>query len=378
MIKRKNARKLRKIINRNVNYKRKGWFAKYFDKGYFISDYCKNHIDVLSNTMENIVEVLEKCYKENWAFEFYDINELPDILIRYPIITITNSKEESHVIRDLFVRIHMYYGDYDPENRDKICISSDIEGFRLTVTKEEFISGYLHSHLYHSGSNYNDFYTEGRIKRRTFCLGTNEVPEVISVFNVNQEMGTFELLLLTIDNMMKWESLEGVPHFKMRNISNKVSCERQYTPHDNEHIDIVTGILADSTMLKECEYDMQDRIIKIVEDDTFHRNLIRIIKEVSPNSLCIRDENYYFKSRVVTGSLEPLQVSFPFKESVINFKIYSNYLDKESQDSSENLNVHPEVYKNIIKNLNKELYEKCIRFYATNREDTSLYTRRCN
>ena len=374
MIKRKNAHKLREIINRNVNYKRKGWFAKYFDKGYFISDYCKNHIDVLSNTMENIVEVLEKCYKENWAFEFYNINNLPDILIRYPIITITNSKEESHVIRDLFVRIHMYYD----QKGGKICIESDIEGFRLTVTREEFISGYSHSHLCHSGSNFNDFYTEGRIKQRTFCLGTNEVPEVISVFNVTQEMGTFELLLLTIDNMMKWESLEGGPHFKMRNISNKVSGERRYIPHDNEHIDIVTGILVDSTMLKECEYDMQDRIIKIVEDDTFHRNLIRIIKEVSPNSLCIRNGDYYFKSRVVTESLEPLQVSFPFKESVINFKIYSNYLDKESQDSSENLNVHPEVYKNIIKNLNKELYEKCIRFYATNREDTSLHTRRRN
>ena len=364
MIKRENARILLKIINRNVNYKRKNWFAKYFDKGYFIPDSCKNHIDVLSNTMENMVEVLERCYKENWAFEFYNINTLPNILIRYPIITITNSVGESHVIRDLFVRIYLFSR---PNDGSKICINSDIEGFRLTVTREEFISGYSHSHLYYSGSNFNDFYTEDRINQRVFCLGTNEIPEVIYVFNDTQEMGTFELLLLTIDNMMKWESLEGVPHFKMRNISNKMLDIEEYHPHDNEHTNIVTGILCDSTMLKECEYDMQDRIIKIVEDDTFHRNLIRIIKEVSPNSLCIKRNNNYLKSRMVTESLEPLQFSFPFKESVINFKIYSNYLDKESQDSSENLTIHPDVYKGIIKNLNKELYEKCIRFYATNR-----------
>ena len=194
-------------INRNCLYKREGWFKRYMSKGYFCDEVTNPESFI--NIMEGMVKILDRSYKGNWSFVFHSLDNLPSIHILYPEIEIRNSKNEKHTIRDLVVVIDLSIIGF----RRKITINSRIRGFRLTVTKEEFISGYAHSHLRSLYEKYNAFFDGGEISSNYFCTGENEIPELVSVFNDNQDLGTFELFLLTLDTMMSWESLEGRPYF---------------------------------------------------------------------------------------------------------------------------------------------------------------------
>jgi len=143
--------------------------------------------------------VLDRLFPDRWmVFTAGDHNY---ILVHHPSITIVNSHNESHTVTDLVVMYAMY--DYKIVNHHPF-------GFRLSFNDNEVKVGYVHSHL-----------RQNQFGPNTFCTGSG------STFN-NQLIGCtssryvtpeqFEMLLLSTNNYLKWESLDGVPYTHIRNL----------------------------------------------------------------------------------------------------------------------------------------------------------------
>lgn len=347
-------------INSNCLYKNEGWFRKHIEKGFFIGHLpVDSDIMKIADIIEDMIKSLNAIHKENWAFFFKNPHSLPEIHILYPIIDITNSENKHHTIRDLVIKLSIGI-----VNR-KLFLNNCIEGMRLTVSKPEFISGYRHSHLH--SLHYRNYKLDFNVSRSDFCMGTNEIPEIMTVFNDSQEAGTFELLLLALENMLSWESLEGVPYISIKSISSRVASEQSYYPGSRDAHKVFNCII-DKNFLKASNFDMRLNRIRIIEDDAFQERLLLKVFENCPEIICIRNEidySSFMKARMEDNNIICPDIHFKFKNKDIHFKVYDNV--KESiEEKLKNINyiIHPTVYTEAIKQVNKYIYEKCVRKYA--------------
>jgi len=121
-----------------------------------------------------------------------------NILIRFAEITITNSSDDNHLIKDLYVLIHC-----DHTGKFISIKGSYMKGIRATVTKSEAFLRYAHSHL--PGT------IEDRPEFAAFCLGKAPIADVFSDLNEGFDTRKFELLLFYIKAFVVWESIEGTP-----------------------------------------------------------------------------------------------------------------------------------------------------------------------
>lgn len=139
-------------------------------------------------------------------------------IIKYPFITISNSKREYHTIKDLYVKFEFTY-----EGRMRGAFTMQ----RSTYSLKEFLYNYKHSHV---GTM---FFIRGRISSisniREFssvCLGTGPIRDIIAGLEASySEEGfnevAFMQFLNLLDEFVAWESLEGVPYKYLANISKQ-------------------------------------------------------------------------------------------------------------------------------------------------------------
>ena len=337
------------MINRNTLYKNPGWFIKKSSKDYFTSDIR------IAEMLEEIRIILDNIYGENWQFFFINCHTLPKIIILYPEIEISNEEGIKHTIRDLVLIIDLLEID------SKIKVSSSIKGLRLTVDKREYASSYSHSHLTRTKFNPCDDQYLNIPDAHYFCIGGNEVLETAVVFFDNQDLGTLELFFLTVNSMMKWESLEGGPYIRIKNLSEYVGSTTLV------HFSVLNLRIMKEALLKNLDklsYDMDLSKIKVVENDILLEIITSSLLESIPDALCFRQENLYYK--LVESSYpakKGIKAKFNFKGKDIPFKIYNNRKKKEEKRDRSNYQIHPEEYKFLIKEINEILYEKSIAHY---------------
>lgn len=137
------------------------------------------------------------------------------VLIHFPEVTLRNSLNQSITIRDLFFRFSFDVGGNMNEN---------IEGTKSTFTTDEFEGGYIHSHI-PSFSMYdwtmNDLMLKSRITFQKVCLGAGEMKVMIADFKDEPDVEGFQMILHMLKTVASWESIEGVPHARMENITSK-------------------------------------------------------------------------------------------------------------------------------------------------------------
>lgn len=140
--------------------------------------------------------ILDDIYPDNW-----DINDSKVLIIRFPEINITNSRGDSHIIRDLYIKWEL---------TDELAPSGNICGFRGLRTIAEYESGYIHSHL-RSGIHRN-------WDENDFCLGSDGFGELINGLNAEQVLNWDDIraALVWLDIYVSWESLEGGPYMSMK------------------------------------------------------------------------------------------------------------------------------------------------------------------
>lgn len=163
--------------------------------------------------MEDIKGLAEAIYGEE-NVSGVDTKGHWDIVIKFPEVDITNSKNDHHKIKDLYVKIGV------SANRRSIAknLASggylgnvDLSGWRQTMSLREYESSYGHSHL---PSSYSE---------ETFCLGSSQLRMIIEELRLVFTEEMWMLFLLSLKNYVSWESIEGGPHRRISNISYAAS-----------------------------------------------------------------------------------------------------------------------------------------------------------
>jgi hypothetical protein len=159
-------------------------------------------------------EVFKSClddfHKDRWdiipIFTSNYKKEL-NLVIFYPEINITNSRDFKHVIKELYVIVPLHV-----ENKNFV-FSGNLYGFRTFQTSDERDSNYIHSH-----SNNSKILEIGK-----FCLGSGDINLIIRNLMTRTNFSDVLLkgFLLTLDYYLTWESLEGGPHRKLEVLFNK-------------------------------------------------------------------------------------------------------------------------------------------------------------
>ncbi len=217
------------------------------DRGVYV--YWFNHIDDTLVTKEEkevkLKEALEALDKNNIVYKSEDIKALAEeiygedrvwleelgnykynLYIHFPELIITNSREEKHLIKDLYVKmfISIYYRDLTNSRattKGKISIS----GGRSTYELIEWECDYGHSHFSGKGLGYSDF-----------CMGASVFGVLLNNLGLSLEKDDWVMVLLGLEKYLKWESLEGGPYRRIGELSWHF-----------EHSD--DGILEDATRL---------------------------------------------------------------------------------------------------------------------------------
>ncbi len=138
--------------------------------------------------------------------DFVEINENScKVTLYFPDIDITNTNETKHHIKDLYVRMEL---NYNGDTGYHVALT----GKRGQISLKEYKSDlYGHSHL-------NGCWGYGN-----FCLGNSDFSSVVNQLMASCRQEDWYMLFLSLENYLKWESLEGGPYRKIEQLGYKVN-----------------------------------------------------------------------------------------------------------------------------------------------------------
>lgn len=163
----------------------------------------------LKNFREFVQEVVE-IYGDDWDLTVNvssGILNISSIILHFPEFDITNSVGNSHEIVDFYLKLQLYL------DGDTLQVGS-FNGGRGSLTLKEYSCGYLHSH----SRKVNPGKAPEGIVWSNFCTGSGEINKYREAYCVSNTSEKAMMLLLQIQTMVRWESLEGTPHFNMSSI----------------------------------------------------------------------------------------------------------------------------------------------------------------
>lgn len=177
---------------------------------------CKKLLEDNRQVMKAMTEFFGEEFTDyRIATNCYDDVYCLRCIIWYPEITVTNEREDSITIKDLYV-----YFDISPDN----CISS-IYMRRGTMTTTEVAYRYVHSHC--PSLSFTIEKTRPTMNMMSCCLGRSPLNHtLIRLLNSKEDMDIWKLFFMEIDRYAHTESLSGGPYVKMSYLTNSTPFRR--------------------------------------------------------------------------------------------------------------------------------------------------------
>ena len=132
------------------------------------------------------------------------INSCITILIHFPKITVTNEYDKSTDITELYVRLQLLYSGR---------IVSSFTMNRTEYTKEQYNTGYLHSHCPAINKDIPRLFL-------TPCLGSGPIRATVTSMIREFNEDTVRLFCVELGLYVRTESIEGIPYIRLENIRN--------------------------------------------------------------------------------------------------------------------------------------------------------------
>lgn len=317
-----------------------------------------------ANTIDQMFTLLNRHYPDVWDVH---IDILDDdkriviysikIIIKFPQITITNSRNESHEIKDLYVVLPIIINV-----NDKLIIGRP-SGTRGTVSFAEKQSSYAHSHLNSINFLLNQYTTP------LFCLGSGPLVDIFNrIEDTGMSMEDFEAILVFLDDFVRWESIEGVPYKYIKDITeystkNIIYIHNfNYTRYLTENkISDIISMIRDKTPNLSFNY-YKDRIVL-----SSNKALSDIVKEFiftqyshAISNLIVKKENdiYYSYSEDSVEVNNERNSYTVFRGQEYQFTVEDPIDETISIDAYE---VNPVYLNLLIDKLNDKIYENAIR-----------------
>ena len=177
-----------------------------------VNNKFKRYLDtVLESTNETELSILSS-YNLNNTIDIakfignYTLESPFFIFVYFPDVTITNEYNDSINIKDLYVRIPIYWNG---------TLNHRFEMIVTTYTRTLFNAGYCHSHLHTLYGNKPRFDTP--------CLGIGPLVETCGVLTSNFTEDNWRLFCVELSRYVTVESLLGTPYFRMTDITDNNS-----------------------------------------------------------------------------------------------------------------------------------------------------------
>jgi len=288
-------------------------------------------------------DIIEKGIEDG---ETYPPKTSRIITIKFPLITVTNSRGLQHTIEDIYVRL--FTGERRLQDR--------LRGKRGKLTSNEYVSDYAHSHL--PGNTNESFHN--------FCLGgETSIAHMISELqadhwedNPRQWELNFEAVIYQLETYLSWESIEGTPFRRIENISGKAKSE------GIGHNDIVTSIKNLNNLLKiNPEYRKEFKFA--VDNETGEVNLlmtesVESVLEVCATQKMVRDHLGNFYTDIFVDRQGRITDCMPFLfQGQYVYGQFSNFI-------ASNENKRQYAHRGIVREIKRKLETqfKELWFYA--------------
>lgn len=358
-----------RFFNENINYIKSE-----------LQDYYPDNWDVQINdfVIKNFRSALEQ--KKEILSNVKNVEDFNDhislasstavkILIHFPEITIRNSNDQSHIIKDLFIKIEL-----SPILRESVFVPSYFSGWRATRSVNEHNSNYSHSHLPRQNSAASE-----RIYFDHFCLGNTNYNSLAGRLKWHFDKENFTLLIQQLRDYLAYESLEGVPYIRMSSI---VSQSHTVTDLPNDTIDICVNLLIDflkdhPNLLNEFKYSLvSTACIDLLKFRSIRENtsLLKILySEYTklPSLPFVYYINGVLTSNIgesLSNSLDPNRSSLKFKDRNIRYNVVNSDSDKEQIENEPDRYLHPSIFKRLVEKLEKTVNDLLVKDFQSESE----------
>lgn len=178
-----------------------------------------------TNYIQEVRDIFVDYYGEDKIDLVEVIGQGYNIIVYFPVVTVTNEHNKSIVIYDLFAKVKI--------KPDGWHINGKFQLLRSTYTKPQAVVGYTHSHIpdWTSLGNWGDP-----------CLGRGPLNNTIDTLSRDafefEEMKSFwELFCRELDDYTQVESIAGIPYIRMSHVGadearnmNRNFLDDNYTP----------------------------------------------------------------------------------------------------------------------------------------------------
>ena len=349
------------------------WIFNQFQKGRLLLGSNKvTSIDSF-NQFREAVKTVQDIYEGYWDLEIevYVTNtrkinqyhthkeiqiKIVGIVLYFPTVLIKNRDNNSHNIKDLFVLIPL-----DILNNNLYI--DGIRGTRMTISYAEYCSHYLHSHLsvyLHGNTDYIPSFT-------SFCTGSGEINMYQA--DINSEgftVNKFIPYLLQILTLVSYESIEGTPYRRMRDIMIKSSSGSVFTV-DREfairYYNTLIDYYKNTSEILDIEFSFNNGKYEVVDNAKFESFLTSIAMSDMDKQkvLCMKDETgTYYKFGSDPNYIVPtINYTYIFQGKEFSFIVED--IPEESNNREIRYFIHPEIKKVIKKRIEYDINKTVIR-----------------
>lgn len=135
-----------------------------------------------------------------------------NILVWWPELRVSNEREEFCYIKNLYARVTV-------DNNGSLGGTFNLN--RTEYTYEEWVSSYCHSHvprIYRTADGVREW--------RNPCLGSGPIRETCCTLNAGYDEDVWRLFIFELDQYVRHESVEGVPHIRLNTIGIDIANNR--------------------------------------------------------------------------------------------------------------------------------------------------------
>lgn len=170
------------------------------------------YILIMTCDQQRVLEILNDFYGE----EHVDMQEgliANTTLIYFPKVRISNEKNESLIISELYVKLSIY--------TDGTLSQLPALG-RAEYTKAELAENYMHSHVRFISTKEDDMFVEP-------CLGRGPIRDTICTLTHSSDSDIWMLFCVELQKFVETESIGGVPYHYLREVANIRPRKLSYT-----------------------------------------------------------------------------------------------------------------------------------------------------
>jgi hypothetical protein len=201
--------------------------------------------------------------------------------------------------------------------------------------------------------------------------GDTDVSRMIAEFQIEIDWDRYELYLFCIDSMITWESLDGVPYIRVEVISNALN--NKVTSVNKNHVTRVISYIEKEKLPLDVNFYIADNRFRIKPDERANAFIKEIVLKVCNFSeyktiLVTKVPNtfdQFLQMKAEGANTSAFEIKTPDQYMIFRGdKKYARMIKEDQRQkkplSIDDYNVYPNFLKDVLKQLECQIYEKAV------------------